>query len=115
MPKHKGKKTLVLNLDETLVHSVFYEDEKADFMFSFKMFEKIYSLSCYKRPYLDEFLAEMAKSFEIVYYTQAVEDYANSVINRIDPKKLASGRLFRDAWIMKEDYYIKDIDKLGRL
>lgn len=105
----------MLNLDETLVHSVFHEDENADFMFSIKIYDKVYNISCYKRPHLDEFLAEMANNFEIVYYTQAVEDYANNVINKIDPTKCASGRLFRDAWIMQDDYYIKDIDKLGRL
>lgn len=39
----------------------------------------------FKRPALDEFLAETSKLADIVLYTSAVEGYASEIIRRIDP------------------------------
>lgn len=113
-PQHKGKKTLVLNLDETLLHSVFNNDDKSDFQFTTSRWNKVFSVSMFKRPFLDNFLSHIFKKFEVVFYTPALWDYANKVIDFIDPNNIASGRLFRDSWKIKEDYFIKDIEKLGR-
>ena len=94
---------MVLNLDETLVHSVFANNSDADFQFTTMSLTKVYKVSMYKRPFLDEFLAHVSQKFEIVFYTPAIWDYANKVIDFIDPQNEASGRLFRDSWKMKED------------
>lgn len=103
-----GKKTLVLDLDETLVHSKFGKNSNPEWTFSILFNKEYYLVSTHKRPYLDEFLNKMHELFEIVFYTSSVEGYANNVIDYIDPKKRASGRLFRDSWInIKEDIYVK--------
>lgn len=109
-----GNKTLVLDLDETLVHSVFGKDPNPEWTFSFIFNQEYFLVSTHKRPYLDEFLDKVFDLFEIVFYTSSVEGYANNIIDYIDPEKRASGRLFRDSWIYKEDYYIKDLSRLGR-
>lgn len=65
----KKNYTLVLDLDETLVH---YSDENGE--------GKVYF-----RPHLDYFLKEMVKYFELMIFTAAQQDYADTVINIIDP------------------------------
>ena len=60
--------TLVLDLDETLVHYV--EEESRAYV--------------QVRPYTDHFLTEMGKYFEIVIFTAAAEDYADIVLNELD-------------------------------
>lgn len=109
-----GKKTLVLDLDETLVHSVFGKESNPSCTFSLLFNKEYYLVSTEKRPYLDEFLEEVSQLYEIVFYTSSVEGYANNVIDYIDQNKIASGRLFRDACICRNEVYIKDLDRLGR-
>jgi TFIIF-interacting CTD phosphatase-like protein len=92
-----GKKTLVLDLDETLVHSVFERETNPECTFSILFNNEYYLVSTQKRPYLDEFLEKMSQHYEIVFYTSAVEGYANNVIDYIDPNKYSSSRLFRDS------------------
>jgi CTD small phosphatase-like protein 2 len=55
--------TLVLDLDETLVH---YDAPMQQFRV---------------RPYCREFLASMSQIFEVVVFTAAHEDYANSILD----------------------------------
>jgi len=109
-----GKKTLVLDLDETLVHSIFGKESNPSWTFSLLFNKEYYLVSTEKRPYLDEFLEEVSQLYEIVFYTSSVEGYANNVIDYIDQNKIASGRLFRDACICRNEVYIKDLDRLGR-
>jgi carboxy-terminal domain RNA polymerase II polypeptide A small phosphatase len=54
-------------------------------------------MSMYKRPFLDEFLEHLFDNFEVVFYTSAIEQYANLVLDEIDPDKRAISRLFRDS------------------
>ena len=63
--------TLVLDLDETLIH---YDiDESAN--------EGFYLI----RPDTLTFLKEMSDIYEIVVFTAAIPDYANWIIDSIDP------------------------------
>jgi len=114
LKKNKGKKTLVLNLDETLIHSVFEKDSNPDCTFSILFNKEYYLVSTHKRPYLDEFLKRVSKDYEIVFYSSGVEGYANNVIDYIDPNSIASARLFRDACINEDNVYIKELNRLGR-
>jgi len=41
-----------------------------------------------KRPYLDELLEYCSKHFEIVLFSAAVPEYAELVVEQIDPKQL---------------------------
>ena len=64
---------------------------------SFKGETNYYAMSVYKRPYLDQFLEFAFENFEVVFYTAAIEQYANNLIDEIDPKNEAVARLFRDS------------------
>jgi RNA polymerase II subunit A small phosphatase-like protein len=92
-----GKKTLVLDLDETLIHSKFGKDPNAECSFFIYFDTEYYQVNAHKRPYLDEFLDKVHELFEIVFYSSSVEAYANNIIDFIDPQKWACGRLFRDS------------------
>ena len=111
--KHKGKKTLVLNLDETLVHSKFGRFEDWDKFFCLKSETTYYSISMYKRPHLDEFLDFWYKNFEVVLISSAIPSYSNEVFDEID-KGRAVTRLFRDSCLYRDNIYIKTIDRLRR-
>lgn len=112
--RYRGKKTIVLNLDETLIHSKFGRHEDWDKFFSFKGETNYYAMSMYKRPFLDEFLEHLFDNFEVVFYTSAIEQYSNMVLDEIDPDKKAVSRLFRDSWLDRDGIYLKTIDRLRR-
>ena len=61
MPPLRGIKeyTLVLDLDETLVH--YYEEKNTVLI----------------RPYAGQFLQQMAKFYEVVIFTAGTKDYAD--------------------------------------
>ena len=90
--------TLVLDLDETLVHYI----------------EDINNPILLFRPGVQHFLEEMSKLFEIVIFTAAMQDYADWVIDQLDIKSCVSYRLYRQHLTSHNGSLIKDISKLGR-
>ena len=90
--------TLVLDLDETLVHYV--EEESRAYV--------------QVRPYTDHFLTEMGKYFEIVIFTAAAEDYADIVLNELDKNNAIDYKLYRKHTEQINGVFIKDLSKLGR-
>ena len=96
--KTKYKYTLVIDLDETLVH---YVEER----------EKAY---VQVRPFADYFLTEMGKYFEIVIFTSAEEDYANLVLKELDKRNIISHKLYRKHTNQSNGVFLKDLSKLGR-
>ena len=92
--------TLVLDLDETLVH------------FKIKT-SKGGTLRA--RPFLFGFLEEMGQYYELIVWTSATEAYANSLINAVEhDKKYFDYILFREhATIIGEDF-VKDLTRIGR-
>ena len=90
--------TLVLDLDETLVH---YIEEKD------RHYVQV-------RPYAEYFISEMGKYFEIVIFTSAEEEYANIVLDEIDKNKVISHKLYRRHVEFNDGFCLKDLNKLGR-
>ena len=91
--------TLVLDLDETLVH-FFYTPSGGTFLI---------------RPYCFEFLEQMSKYFEIVIFTAAMKEYADSILDIIDPdKRLINYRLYRHHTTISGISFVKDLSKIGR-
>lgn len=73
-PKKTSKKTLVLDLDETLIHSNFEEFPKgSDIKINVKIENILYKIFAMKRPGVEEFLERMGKLFELVIYTASLQ------------------------------------------
>jgi RNA polymerase II subunit A small phosphatase-like protein len=109
-----GRKCLVLDLDETLVHSSF-QPVTCSFSVPIVLEGIQHEVYVMKRPFVDEFLAECAKTFELVIFTASLSEYANPVIDKLDTVGLIKHRLFRDSCVLHEGQaYVKDLSRLGR-
>jgi len=90
--------TLVLDLDETLVHSTRGDDT-------------VFGI----RPGMTEFLQKMSSlRYELVIFTTATQDYADHVLDKIDPHGLIHHRLYRQHTLPWGPVCIKDLSRLGR-
>lgn len=118
LPKHHpddlGKKCLVLDLDETLVHSSFRAVPGADFVIPVQIEDVVHFVYVAKRPGVDEFLTEMAKHYEIVIYTASLNKYADPLLDLLDPGRVIRTRLFRESCVYYEGNYVKDLSLLDR-
>ena len=98
----KKKYTLVLDLDETLIH--FSIDDNKNGLINF-------------RPFLTEFLLFCHESFEIVVFTASLEDYANFILNTIEEaigSKVFDFRFYRQHTTNMNGVLVKDLSLLGR-
>ncbi|CAI2362629.1 unnamed protein product [Moneuplotes crassus] len=112
--KESDKKTLILDLDETCAHSSFSEFKNSNFKQRI-VYEGIpYTIHVLKRPHLQEFLKRMSKLYEIIFYTASVREYADLVLDYIDPEDIGSARLFREDCRHIEGSFVKDLSNLGR-
>jgi RNA polymerase II subunit A small phosphatase-like protein len=71
-----GRKTLVLDLDETLVHSQFKPVENADIILPVEIEGQICQIYILVRPGVSSFLKRMSKHFEMVVFTASLSKYA---------------------------------------
>ena len=95
----KYKYTLVLDMDETLVH-YFFTHVNGMFLV---------------RPYCFEFLNELNKYYEIVTFTAGKKEYADSILNQLDINdNIIKYRLYRQHITVVGFSVYKDLTKLGR-
>ena len=110
-----GKKTLVLDLDETLIHTSPYSHIPHDFSldtdFRYKQDLKGVGYYVSKRPGLEKFLKDMSEIYELVVFTAGTQDYADAILDIIDESKLISHRLYRQHCTK---FSVKDLSKIGR-
>ena len=118
--KKKGKKTLILDLDETLVHSSFkpicYDNicYKPDIFLNINFRGNSHSVYVLKRPFVHEFLKEMNKIYNIVIFTASIKEYANPLLDKLDTEKIIKKRLFReDCSLGINRKFIKDLKILN--
>ncbi|VDN96736.1 unnamed protein product [Rodentolepis nana] len=135
-----GKKCLVLDLDETLVHSSFKPKnmfiggslwprrleladwladaikpvENADFTVTVEIENVQHEVSVCKRPHLETFIETVGPLFEVVMFTASLSKYADPVCDRIDPAGHFKHRLFRESCVCFKSNYIKHLAFLGR-
>ena len=69
---NQGRKTLVLDLDETLVHSTFQPTEDCSYVIPVEIEGDFYNVYVYLRPGVTEFLRRMSEIYEIVVYTASL-------------------------------------------
>lgn len=110
----KWKPCLVLDLDETLVHSSFKPVPNADFTIKVEIDGKMSDVYVIKRPWVDYFLKEVEKDWEIVVFTASLPKYANPVLDLLDVHKTVRWRLFRRHCYAFQGNYVKDLTCLGR-
>jgi CTD small phosphatase-like protein 2 len=108
------RKTLVLDLDESLVHSSLNLVNDADVEFKISNDSVVYTVYVKKRPGLDNFLRTVSSMFEVVVFTASQKVYAETLLNIIDPNNYIHHRLYRDSCIVVNDNHIKDLSLLGR-
>ena len=120
------QKTLVIDLDETLIHSL----AKGGRMSSGHMVEvKLNTTVGYggatlgpqhpilyyvhKRPHCDDFLRKICKWYNLVVFTASVQEYADPVIDWLEQeRKYFSARYYRQHCTFRNGAYIKDLSSV---
>ncbi|EGX87698.1 NIF domain-containing protein [Cordyceps militaris CM01] len=128
-PSRKQQKTLILDLDETLIHSM----SKGGRLNSGHMIEVSLNAASLglgggggagmaqhpilywvnKRPYCDEFLRRICKWYNLVVFTASVQEYADPVIDWLESeRKFFSARYYRQHCTYRQGAYIKDLSSV---
>lgn len=125
-PSRLAQKTLVIDLDETLIHSL----AKGGRMSSGHMVEvKLNTTVGYggttlgpqhpilyyvhKRPHCDEFLRKVCNWYELVVFTASVQEYADPVIDWLEQeRKYFARRYYRQHCTFRNGAYIKDLSSV---
>lgn len=90
--------TLVLDLDETLVHASVAPTPKDDFSFSFLFGGATHTMYVRRRPFLDRLLQALKDGpWEVVVFTASVRAYADQLLDVLDPDgAIFHTRLYRE-------------------
>ncbi|KAL2136266.1 hypothetical protein VTI74DRAFT_4699 [Chaetomium olivicolor] len=113
-PEHKGRKCLVLDLDETLVHSSFKILHQADFTIPVEIEGNYHNVYVIKRPGVDQFMKRVGELYEVVVFTASVSKYGDPLLDQLDIHKVVHHRLFRESCYNHQGNYVKDLSQVGR-
>mmetsp|Transcript_28128 Transcript_28128/g.74247 ORF Transcript_28128/g.74247 Transcript_28128/m.74247 type:complete len:219 (-) Transcript_28128:7-663(-) len=94
-------RTLILDLDETLVHTEYIEGR---------------GWVTHRRPGVEAFLKTVSTCYEVICFTSGLKAYASPIIDQLDPgpTSLISHRLYRDHTLPLEGMHVKDLSRLNR-
>jgi CTD small phosphatase-like protein 2 len=107
--------SVVLDLDETLVHCSTEPMPKSELTFNITAQGVHYTVYARRRPHMDYFLREVAKIAEVTVFTASQQVYAERLLDLLDPKReLIKHRLYRQACVPVEGVFLKDLSVLGR-
>uniref|UniRef100_A0A7S0EIA9 FCP1 homology domain-containing protein n=1 Tax=Hanusia phi TaxID=3032 RepID=A0A7S0EIA9_9CRYP len=105
------KMTLILDLDETLVHSsvkpLDYYNWKIHIPASGDQRSCTFFVAV--RPHTSLFLQAVSRWYEVVVFTASLQHYADPVIDLIDPGNCVSRRFFRPSCRVEQGNFLKDI------
>ena len=133
-PSALPQKTLVLDLDETLIHSLAKGARMSTgHMVEVKLNAPV-ALSppqtggptpavigphhpilyyVHKRPQCDEFLRKVSKWYKLVIFTASVQEYADPVIDWLEQeRKYFVGRYYRQHCTFRQGAYVKDLSSI---
>ncbi|KAF2203527.1 phospho protein phosphatase [Delitschia confertaspora ATCC 74209] len=113
-PEFKGKKCLVLDLDETLVHSSFKILHQADFTIPVEIEGQYHNVYVIKRPGVDQFMKRVGELYEVVVFTASVSKYGDPLLDQLDIHGVVHHRLFRESCYNHQGNYVKDLSQVGR-
>ena len=103
-------KTLVLDIDETLVHASFKPIPNADTIVSVGK-DKIHVKF---RPGAEEFIEHMSKFYELIVFTASMDRYAFPLMEKLDKHHLWEYVLWREYCTQMNGAFVKDLSKMGR-
>lgn len=120
-PEHAGRRTLVLDLDETLVHCHCQQGAlpgpHPEIQIELENGEPkaVLRAKVFVRPFARRLLLLAAARFEVVVFTASAAIYADKVLDGLDPgRKLIAHRLYREACSELAGGHFKDLRRLGR-
>ena len=100
--KNNKPYSLVLDLDETLIH--FKPKQNGEDGGILRI-----------RPGINEFLDEVGKYYELIIFTTATQDYADVLIDAVEEDKIYfDHRLYREHAIIMDNDFVKDLTRIGR-
>ena len=121
-----AQKTLVIDLDETLIHSLakggrMSSGHMVEVKLSHPAADNGLSLGSqhpilyyvHKRPHCDDFLRKVCKWYNLVVFTASVQEYADPVIDWLEQeRKYFSARYYRQHCTFRNGAYIKDLSSV---
>lgn len=106
--------SLVLDLDETLLHSSFVPLSESSFTFFLNATPAPVPVYVLIRPHAEEFIKMLGDKFELIVFTASNKDYADYCIDQIDPHHLIKHRLYRQSCSDLNGATVKDLALLNR-
>ena len=112
-----NKQLLFIDLDETLIHSDIYDKKpfniiNYDKILKFKFDNLYYYIGINFRKNLKNFLKKVSKYFNLILFTAAYQEYADVIIDYIDPENIFfKKRFYRESCInLNDNINIKDLN-----
>ena len=118
---NRNKKLLILDLDETLVHSCFKPTinninnnlPRPDIFLKVKFHSKYHDVFVYKRPFVDEFLEKMSKYYNLIIFTASVREYADPLLDQLDKNRCIKLRYYRNNCSLdKNGKFVKNLSTI---
>ena len=115
-----NKKMLILDLDETLVHSCFKPTDnnnnniiKPDILLKIKFHSKYHDVLVYKRPFVEEFLERMNQYYNLIIFTASVQEYADPLLDQLDKNRYIKLRYYRNSCLLdKNGKFVKNLSTI---
>lgn len=114
MNSNNKKASIVIDLDDTLVHVTPIAPINLDIENSFTIIIKKRKFFVQKRPHLNYFLEKIDKLYDVYIFTASKKEYANKIIDKIIPSCKESCRFFKDSCIKVSGYFVKDLKIINR-
>lgn len=126
-PKFKGKKTVVVEMDNTIIYTFYPDEHEAyllapakDYDYYVDLPEYQTFLSIYLRKDFQEFMAYLKENCEPILFCSGTKAYVDKVMDIVDKDKVFVHRIYQDScdFVVYPDEDLneitKDLDRLGR-